>query len=101
MKRHAYFLILLFFSAQVDDGWAVAPVLPSAPAPLPDDDNDEYLPTQRRLRDEQTASQEPAFVGHKPESVDFPLARGGVPSEWSLTTPFMSPPLYVFMCLQI
>jgi hypothetical protein len=99
MNRQAYFLILLLFSAQVDDAWAVAPVLPSAP--LADDDNDEYLPARRQLRDEQCASQEPAFVGHKPESADFPLARGGVPYEWNLTTPFTSPPCSVFMSLQI
>jgi hypothetical protein len=99
MKRLAYLLVLLLISAQVDDYWAVAPV--SSFAPLADD-NDEYMPPQRRTQGEEHSShQKPVFVGLKPEIADFPLARRGVPPERDLTTPFAPPPLYVFMSLQI
>ena len=98
MKRLAHFLILLLLLAQVDDAWAVAPVSPSAPIT---DDDDEYLPAQWRLRDEQSSGQEPAFVGVKPQTADFPLVRRGVPLQWNLSTPFAPPPLYLFMSLQI
>ena len=98
MTRFAYFLILCLFSAQVDDAWAVAPVLPSAPL---SDDDDEYLPAKRQVRDEQSSGQEPVFVGFKPQTANFPLGRRGLPLEWNLTTPFTPPPLYVFMSLQI
>jgi hypothetical protein len=99
MKRFAYFLVLLLFSAQVDDAWAVAPVLPSAPFA---DDNDEYLPAQRRSGEEKSASvQEPMFVGLKSPTADIPIARSGAPSDGNLTAPFTPPPLYLFMSLQI
>jgi hypothetical protein len=99
MKRLAYLLVLLLISAQAEDAWAVAPVLPSAPLT---DDNDEYLPAQRQLQGAASSSrQAPAFNGLKPRTADFSSARSGVPSEWNLTTPFGPPPLYVFMSLQI
>jgi hypothetical protein len=99
MKWIAYFLILLVISAQVDDYWAVAAVLPSAPLA---DDNDEYLPAQRQLRGEQSSSrQTPVFDAVKPRTADFPVVPRSVPSEWNLTPPFAPPPLYVFMSLQI
>jgi hypothetical protein len=97
MKWLACFLILLLLSASVDDVWAVAPLSPSAPIA----DDDEYLPAQRRLQDEQASGKEPVFVGLKPQAADFPLVRRGVSSEWTLTTPFTAPPLYVFLSLQI
>ena len=98
MNRHAYVLVLLLISAQVDDFWA-APVLPSASLA---DDDDEYLPSRRRSQEgECSPDQKPVFVGHKPQTADRPLARRGVPSEWNLITPFTPPPLYVFMSLQI
>jgi hypothetical protein len=100
MTRFAYLLILALLSAQVDDTWAVAP-LSSAAAPLPDD-NDEYLPAPRRLRDEQTSGQEPVFAGLELQTADTPPARRrGVPVEWDLTAPFTPPPLCVFMSLQL
>ena len=100
MSRLAYFLILLLLSAQVDDAWAVAPVLPSSP--VDDDDDDEYLPSQRRrLEEESVPDKKPAFDGLKTQTADFPVVRRGVSSEWTLTTPFTLPPLYVFMSLQI
>ena len=99
MNRLAYLLILLLISALVDDFWAAAPVLPSAPLA---DDDDEYLPSQRRPReDECPAHQKPAFVGLQPRTAAFPLVRRGVPSERNLTTPFTPPPLDVLTSLQI
>ena len=99
MNRLAYLLILLLISALVDDFWAAAPVLPSAPLA---DDDDEYLPPQRRPQEgECPPHQKPAFVGLQPQTTDFSLVRRGLPSEWNLTTPFTPPPLYVFTSLQI
>jgi hypothetical protein len=100
MRRLAYFLILLLLSAQVDDAFAVAPVLPSAP--VAGDDDGEYLPSKpRRLEQESLPDKEPAFDGLKAETADFPLVRRGVPSERNLTTPFTPAPLYVFMSLRL
>jgi hypothetical protein len=100
MKWRASFLVLLLIWAQVDDYWAAGPVLPSAP--LADDDDDEYLPSQRRpLEEECSARQKPVFAGLKPQTADVPLVRRGGPSEWNLTTPFTPPPLYVLMSLQL
>jgi hypothetical protein len=98
MKRLAYLLILALLSAQVDDVWPIAPL--SSADPLADD-NDEYLPAPRRVRDEPTSGQEPVFVGLAPQTAYTPPARRGVVVEWNLITPFAPPPLYVFMSLQI
>jgi hypothetical protein len=98
MKRPAYLLILALLSAQVDDVWPVAPTSSAASVA---DDNDEYLPAPRRLRDEQAFGQEPVLVGFAPQTAHTPPARRGVPVEWNLTAPFTPPPLYVFMSLQI
>jgi hypothetical protein len=99
MKRLAYLLVLLLISAQAEDAWAVASVLPSAPL---SEENDEYLPAQRQLQGAASASrQAPAFNGLTPRTADFSPVRSGVPSEWNLTTPFGPPSLYVFMSLQI
>ena len=99
MNRLAYLLILLLISALVDDFWAAAPVLPSAPLA---EDDDEYLPSQRRPQEgECPPHQKPAFVGLQPRTAAFPLVRRGVPSERNLTTPFTSPPLDVLTSLQI
>jgi hypothetical protein len=98
MKRLAYLLVLLLISAQVEDAWAVAPVLPSA---LLSDENDEYLPAQHQLQGAASASRRtPAFNGLKAQTADFSPFRSGVPSEWNLTTPLAPPSLYVFMSLQ-
>jgi hypothetical protein len=102
MKWLAYFLILLLISAQVDDAWTAAPVLPSAPLADDNDDNDEYVPAQRQPWGEQSSSrQKPVFDAVKPRTADFPFGPRSVPSEWNLTTPSAPPPLYVFMSLQI
>jgi hypothetical protein len=99
MKRLAYLLLLLVISAQVDEAWVVAPVSPSVPLA---DDDDEYLPAQRRVGGEQYASgQGPTNIGLKPQAAESSVVRRGVPSEWDLTTPFTPPPLYLFMSLQI
>jgi hypothetical protein len=98
MKRLPYLLILLL-TAQADDYWAVAPVLPSAPLA---DDNDEYLPAQRRPQEQRPFSrQKPVFEAVTPPDADFSFVPRGVPSEWNLTTPFGPPPLYVFLSLRI
>jgi hypothetical protein len=99
MTRLPYLLILLLLSAQVDDAWIADPALPSVSLA---DDNDEYLPAQRRPREElSTSAQGPMFVGLKPPPTDACSVPTGVRSEWNLTTPFTPPPLYVFMSLQI
>ena len=72
MNGRASFLVLLVFWALVDDFWAAAPVLPSAPLA----EDDEYLPAQRRPQeDECPPHHKPVFVGLQPRAADFPLAR--------------------------
>jgi hypothetical protein len=99
MKRFAYFLILLLLSAQLDDYWAVAPVLPSATLAAADDD--EYLPSQRRSQEDSGVSKKAEFVGLQPRHPDFPLLRSELPFEWNLSGPFTPPPLDLFMSLQL
>jgi hypothetical protein len=99
MKRVAYLLVLLLIAAQVQDTWAVALDLPTTPLA---DENDEYLPVQRRRRGEQTAFRpKPVLNALKCPAADFCFVPRGVPSEWNPTTPFAPPPLYIFMSLQI
>jgi hypothetical protein len=99
MKPLVYLLIFLMIWAQGDDAWAVALDLSSAPLV---EDDDEYLPLQRRLQEEESSpSQNPVFVGLRPHTAGSSHVRRGMPSEWNLTTPFTAPPLYVFMSLQI
>jgi hypothetical protein len=99
MKRLAYLLVLLVISAQVDDTWAVAPVVLSAPFA---DEDDEYLPSERlTLGEESSSCQKPVLGAVKLLTADFPCVPGSVPSEWNLTTPFVPLPLYVFMSMQI
>jgi hypothetical protein len=100
MKRLPYFLILLLLTTQVDDALAVPFLSPSAP--LADDDDDEYLPSQRRPQEEESLpGEEPASAGLKPRTANFPIAHRGVSPEWTLTTPLTPPPLRLFMSLQI
>lgn len=99
MKRLPYLLIVFLVSAQVDDYWAVAPVLPSAPLT---EDNDEYLPAQRHSRRERSSSlQKPVFLSLLPQTAEFSSVRRGMPAERNLTAPLAPPSLYVFMSLQI
>jgi hypothetical protein len=99
MRRLTYLLVLLLMAAQVDDAWAVAPVLPSAA--LADDDN-EYLPAQRRPQEQLSSSrQKPVSRALAPRTADFSFAPRGVLSRRTLTPPFAPTPLYVFMSLQI
>ena len=99
MKRLAYLLILLVISAQVDDAWAVDPVLPSASLA---EDNDEYLPARRRPGEELSFSrQEQALDRLPPQTANFSALRRSLPTEWDLTAPFAPSPLYVFMSLQM
>ena len=99
MNRLACLLILLLISTPVNDAWASALDLPSAPLA---DDNDEYLASQQRPDREQSSScQKPLFDGLKRQTADFSPVRRGVLSEWNLNTPFTPPLLYVFMSLQI
>ena len=99
MKWLSYLLIVFLVSAQVDDYWAVAPALPSAPLA---DDNDEYLPAQRHSRGEWSSSlQKPVFLSLLPQTAEFSSVRRGMPSELNRTAPLAPPSLYVFMSLQI
>jgi hypothetical protein len=87
-------------SAKVDNAWAVAPAVPSAP--LTDDDDDQYLPPQRRPEEaESSPRHQPAFLGPKSEATGRPSARRGGPPGRGLTMPFAPRPLYVLMSLQI
>jgi hypothetical protein len=98
MSRLAYLLLLLLISAQVDNYWAAAPLVPSAPQA----DDDEYLPSPQRPQEEECSPhQKPVFAGLKPQTVNLPLVRRGVTSERNVTPPFTPPPLYVFMSLQL
>ena len=98
MKWRAYLLVVLLLSAQVNDAWTFAPVSPSAPLA---DDNDEYLPEQRQLRDEQSHGQEPVIVGRQPWTTALPLVGRGTPFERNLPMPYSYPSLYDFISLQI
>jgi hypothetical protein len=98
MKWLAYLLLLLLFSAQVDETWGVTLGSPSA---SPAADNDEYLPAQpRREVEPSTSRQEPLF-GLKPQTADGSIARRSVPGERNHTPPAAPPPLYAFMSLRI
>jgi hypothetical protein len=97
-KRLAYLLLLLLFSAQVDDIWAVAPASPSAPLA----DDDEYLPAQPRPQEEQIAlGQGLPFVGLKAQPADLPVVPKRPPSGPNLATPFTPEPLYAFVSLRL
>jgi hypothetical protein len=99
MKRLTYLLVLLVISAQVDDTWAVAPDVLSAPFA---DEDDEYLPSEPlTLGEESSSCQKPVFDAVKPLTADFRCVPGSVPSERNLTTPFAPLPLYLFMSMQI
>jgi hypothetical protein len=100
MRWPALILILLLLSAKVDNAWAVAPDVPTAP--LTDDDDDDYLPSQRRPEEaESSPHHKPVFLGPKSEATGRPSARRGGPPGRGLTTPFAPRPLYVFMSLRI
>jgi hypothetical protein len=101
MKQVAYLLISLTFWSQFDDA-LLTPASALQSAPLPSDDDDEFLPPQRQEREEPFAARrQPQPVSVKPYAADFSTVERGVPSEWNLTTPFAPPPLYAFMSLQI
>jgi hypothetical protein len=99
MKCCTYLLLLLLPVSQVDDTLAVtsnSSVAPLAP------DNDEYLPVQRRPREEESASDQ----GRMLVSIKVPLAAcllvaRAAPVNRASRTPFTPPPLYAFMSLQI
>src|SRR5437870_20552 len=98
MKTGVYFLLLLLLSAQADDVWAVAPISPSAPLA----DDDEFLVPDSRPCAERSSCREKSMrsrIGPRPEV--WSVVGWGMPSEWKLTSPFVHPPLYVFMSLQI
>ncbi len=98
MKWFAYLLIPLLLSTQVGDALAVAADEPSAPLV---DDDDEFLPVQRRPREEESVPDPGQIVVRlNPPTANHPPARRGRSFEWDPTTPFAPPPLYVFMSLQ-
>ena len=99
MRRFSYLLILLLISAQVDDYWIAAPALLSASLA---DDNDVYLPTQKRPEERgRSASERQVFGGLTLPHAAFSLVPSSVPLVRNLPTPSASPPLYVLMSLQI
>jgi hypothetical protein len=100
MRRTAYVLIVLALWAQFDDALlTLASAFQSASLTIYDDD--ECLPPTPLTRQEQLGRRLPQSVRVKPPATNVSLARRSAPSEQSLTTPFTSPPLYVFMSLQI
>ena len=97
MKPLICLLTLLLALAQFDDCWAAAP-----PSDSPAADNDEYLPAQRRPREQRPSSRHRPAPGAATLRQAAPSeVSGGVPPGPGLTTPFAPPPLYVFMSLQI
>jgi len=99
MKPIGYLLILLLLSAQLDDAWAIAPVLPSAPV---GDDNDEYLPAQGRPQAEESPPcQKPAFDVPKPPTAALSFVATGVAFKCTLPAPAEPSLLSLFMILQI
>jgi hypothetical protein len=98
-KRLPYLLVLLLISALVDDTWAVAPDSPFASAA---EDNDEYLPAQRRPQEELiTLGQWPPFVCLEAQPADLSAVQARLPSGPNPATPFTPQPLYAFMSLRI
>jgi hypothetical protein len=99
MKHLRYLLILLLFSAQADDLWAIASDLEAVPFA---GDNDEYLPVQGQVPSDQSSfEQRPLFDSVKSQPSDFSTVRKCWLPERSLTALFISPSLYLFMSLQI
>jgi hypothetical protein len=102
MKWNAYFLIFLTSWAQLDDALLLA--LPPAcqSAALPGEDDDEGIPPECKEQQEAlSARRQPQPVGVDPRTADSPSARRDAPSELDLISPFIRPPLYVLMSLQI
>jgi hypothetical protein len=98
-KRLAYFLLLLLISAQIDDVWDAAPTSSSASLV---DDNDEYLPAQRRPQEEQIAlAQWPPLVDMKAQAADWSVVHKCPPSGPDPAPPFTLQPLFAFMPLRI
>jgi hypothetical protein len=99
MKPLVAILALLLISAQADDAWAVAAVVPSAPLA---DDGDDYLPAQRQSGGGQSSPrQEPVFPGLKPQTAGSSPARGGLTRGGRRAAPAAPPLLYLLMSLQI
>jgi hypothetical protein len=99
MKCCTYLLLLLLPVSQVDDTLAVTPI--SSVAGLAPD-NDEYLPVQRRPREEESASDQGLLlVWLKSPLAACLLVARAVPFNRASRTPFTPPPLYAFMSLQI
>jgi hypothetical protein len=101
MKRHAYFLVILTFWAQLDDV-----LLPLASASqstsLASDDEDECLPSKRKDEEELfSVRRQPHAANLITPAGDVVFIPRDVPSDCNVTTLFTPPPLYVFMSLQI
>ena len=99
MKRIGYFLVLLLLSAPFDDAWAVAPASPAAPLT---DDNDDYLPVQRRPEEELSPHRlGPVFTTLKPRAASPAFEPAGAGIGRSLPAQLSSPFLHLLMILQI
>jgi hypothetical protein len=100
MKRKAYLLVFLTIWAQFDDA-LLTPASTFQSAPLPADDDDDFLPVKRPAHQDQFARRQPLSVGVKPLAANFTFVQRRVPSESKLTAPFTPAPLALFMSLQI
>jgi hypothetical protein len=99
MKRMPYLLVALLLCAQFDDAWVAAPVSSSAAVV---DDSDNYLPAQRRPREEPPASlMRPAFASFTGAGENLSIAPGHLASELSHALSPAPATLCTFMSLQI
>jgi hypothetical protein len=99
MRRLGYLLILLVFSAQVDDTWGLTSV--STSVPLADEDN-EYLASQETVTDQECSPRgKQVFARLKALTADLPPVGKDVRTAWNATAPFAPRSLYVYMSLLI
>lgn len=98
-KQIAYLLILLLFSAQVDDVWVV---VPHPAAETLAEENNEYLSGQRQEKRRCQSLDNPKFTGPTvlPGQRDPVNPSGALAVDKECPRPLCPPPLYVFMSLQ-
>jgi hypothetical protein len=98
-KWAIHLLILLLFSAQVDDVWAASPCRQNNLT----DENNEYLTVQRQAagRSLSSGKQAPDTLGCLDADFSLPaLSPDSEPPNRIFAGPFCPPPLYVFMSLR-
>jgi hypothetical protein len=99
MKRLVGLLILLTVWAMIDD---VVPISSFQSAPVPNADDDEYLPAERHEHLEKVGGrrQQPSVIV-QPRVAGLLVGRVQEPIRSNLTGPGSPKPLYVFMSLQL